>query len=71
VRSKKAKKINYILNAPDDEILKIDRVRMPLPDEAIIYPSLQCYVCKEKVIEPMARLPELQKVQGVMLIVWR
>jgi formylmethanofuran dehydrogenase subunit E len=62
VRSKKAKKINYILNASDDEILKIDRVRMPIPDETIIYPSLQCSVCKEKVIEPMARLPELQKV---------
>jgi Fe-S cluster assembly scaffold protein SufB len=24
---------------------------MPIPDETIIYPSLQCSVCKEKVIE--------------------
>jgi len=56
VRNRKAKKISYILNAPDDEILKIERVRMPLPDEARVYQSLKCSVCKEKVMEPMARI---------------
>ena len=53
---RKAKKINYILNAPDGEILEIERVRMPLPDKATIYQSLKCSICKEKVMEPMARM---------------
>ncbi len=56
VHNRKAKKIDIILSAPDEELFKVVKGRMDLPEEAKIYPSLRCAVCDEKVMEPRARL---------------
>lgn len=56
VHSRKAKKVEAILNAHDDEIMKVKRVKIELPEEAHIYQSVRCEVCSEKVAEPKARL---------------
>lgn len=56
VHNRKARKIEMILNAKDEELFKITRGSMDLPDEARIYASLRCAVCGEKVMEPRARV---------------
>ena len=56
VHNRKARKIDMILSAKDDELFKITRGSMDLPDEARIYASLRCAVCGEKVMEPRARV---------------
>jgi formylmethanofuran dehydrogenase subunit E len=56
VHNRKAKKINMILSVPDEELFKVMRGGMDLPEEAKIYPSLRCAVCDEKVMEPRARV---------------
>jgi len=56
VHNRKARKIDMILNAKDEELFKITRGSMDLPDEARIYASLRCAVCGEKVMEPRARV---------------
>jgi formylmethanofuran dehydrogenase subunit E len=56
VHHRKARKIDFILNAKDRELLKVRKGRMELPGEAGIYPSLICSSCGEKVMEPRARL---------------
>jgi formylmethanofuran dehydrogenase subunit E len=56
VHNRKAKKIDIILSAPDEELFKVVKGRIDLPEEAKIYPSLRCAVCDEKVMEPRARL---------------
>jgi len=56
VHSRKAKKLKAILEADDEELLKIRRLRIILPEEAKIYQSVRCEVCGEKVAEPKARL---------------
>jgi len=56
VHNRKAKKINMILSAPDEELFKVMRGGMDLPEEAKIYPSFRCAVCDEKVMEPRARV---------------
>ena len=54
VHNRKAKKIKAVLDASDSELLKITRLKMPLPPEARIYPSIRCEICGEKVAEPRA-----------------
>ena len=56
VRSRKARKVDMILNANDEELFKISQGTMELPDEARIYASLRCAVCGEKMMEPRARV---------------
>lgn len=56
VRSRKAKKIDTIMNAKDDELFTVTKSGMALPEEARIYPSVRCAGCNEKVMEPRARL---------------
>lgn len=56
VHSRKAKKIQAILNSPDSELLNIKRISLDLPPEAEIYTSLKCEMCGEKVAEPKARI---------------
>jgi formylmethanofuran dehydrogenase subunit E len=56
VHSRKAKKIDTIINAKDDELFKVTKSLMALPEEARIYPSVRCASCNEKVMEPRARL---------------
>ena len=56
VHNRKAKKTKAILDASDDELLKVTRVSASLPPEAKLYQSISCAVCGEKVAEPKARL---------------
>jgi formylmethanofuran dehydrogenase subunit E len=56
VHNRKARKIDMILNVPDDDLFKISQGTMVLPDEAKIYASLRCAVCGEKMMEPKARV---------------
>lgn len=58
VHDRKSKKIDMILNASDEELLKVTKEKMDLPEEAKIYPSLRCAICGEKVIEPRTRLKD-------------
>ncbi|MFN3395248.1 MAG: FmdE family protein [Thermodesulfovibrionales bacterium] len=58
VHNRKAKKIRAILDSPDDELMKVTRQEINLPEEARIYPSIRCEVCGEKVAEPKARIKD-------------
>ena len=56
VHNMKAAKTRHILDADEKELLKVTKARQELPEEARIYPSIQCDECKEKVMEPRARV---------------
>jgi len=56
VHNRKAEKIRHILEADEKKLLKVTKSKQDLPDEARIYPSMQCDKCKEKVMEPRARV---------------
>ncbi len=58
VHNRKAKKMKAILDAPDSELLKITKMKMSLPSEARIYPSIRCEICGEKVAEPKVRVKD-------------
>jgi len=58
VHNRKAKKTKAILEAPESALLKITKVKVPLPQEARIYQSLSCGMCGEKMAEPKARVKE-------------
>ena len=58
VHNRKTRKIDTILNAHDNDLLKITKGRMKLPEEAKIYQSLSCAVCNEKMMEPRARVKD-------------
>lgn len=58
VHARKTKKINSILKAKDADLFKIEYVRIPLPEEARIYPSVRCQECKEKTMEPRLRVKD-------------
>lgn len=56
VHKRKTKKIDSILKAKDSELFKISNIKITLPDEARIYPSLRCEKCREKTMEPRLRI---------------
>ncbi|OGW40959.1 MAG: hypothetical protein A2Y97_03225 [Nitrospirae bacterium RBG_13_39_12] len=56
VHSKKSDKVNIILNANEDELLKVTKGKMDLPEKAKIYPSLRCSICWEKVMKPKTKV---------------
>ncbi|MFZ5907235.1 MAG: FmdE family protein [Nitrospirota bacterium] len=58
VHARKTKKMHMILRAKDADLFRISRVKVTLPDEAHIYPSLRCVRCGEKVMETRARVRE-------------
>ena len=58
VHNRRAKKTKAILDASEDELLKVIRVNIPFPPEAKLYKSISCAVCGEKVAEPKARLKD-------------
>jgi len=58
VHNRKMKKISFILNAKDKDLLTTKRGKMAVPGEARIYPSIRCAACGEKVMEPRARVTE-------------
>jgi len=56
VHDRKAKKTKVILESPEKALLKITKVKVPVPQEARIYQSLPCGMCGEKMAEPKARV---------------
>ncbi len=58
VHQRKAKKTEAILNAPFDQIFRVQRMILQPPPLAGIYPSVRCESCGEKVMETKARLRE-------------
>ncbi len=58
VHARKARKIKAIMDATDEELFEIKRLRVDPPREARVYPSLRCEFCGEKVMEPRARVRE-------------
>ena len=56
IHNRKMQKINSIMLAKEGELFRIVKRKMVLPEEAHIYASLKCAVCKEKVMEPRARV---------------
>ena len=58
VHDRKSRKIDAILHARDEDLFKISKGKMELPEEAEIYPSIRCALCGEKVMEPRARVKD-------------
>lgn len=58
VRRIKNRKIETILKTPDKDFLSIRPVKIKLPEEATIYPSIRCDRCSEKVMESRTRLKD-------------
>jgi formylmethanofuran dehydrogenase subunit E len=56
VHNRKASRIKHILDADDNELLKVTEGLQAPPEEAKIYPSIRCGGCGEKVMEPRARV---------------
>lgn len=56
VHARRTKKINAILKAGDKELFKVKHFKTALPDEAEIYPSINCQKCGEKTMEPRIRI---------------
>ena len=55
VQDRKAGKMQDILAADDAELFEVRRVEPPIPGTAMIYKSISCAGCGEKVMEPRAR----------------
>ena len=62
IHNRKSKKIDIILNSGDEELFRVIRGKMDLPEEARIYKSMTCAVCEEKMMEPRARVKDGQIV---------
>ncbi len=58
VHDRKTRKMKSILDAEDDELIEMRWTRVEVPEEARIYPSINCAVCGEKVMEPRARVKD-------------
>lgn len=56
VHDRKAATIKHILEADENELLKVTKGLQALPEEARIYPSVKCDECGEKVMEPRGRV---------------
>lgn len=56
LQRRRKNRIKEILSAPEKELLEVKTLKMTLPEEAKIYPSVRCECCGEKVMEPRARL---------------
>jgi formylmethanofuran dehydrogenase subunit E len=56
VHNRKAVKIRHILEAHEQDLMRVKKGREELPPEAEIYRSIDCAVCGEKVAEPKARM---------------
>lgn len=58
VHNRKSRKIDAILHAREEDLFRITKRKMDLPEEAEIYPSIRCALCGEKVMEPRARIKD-------------
>jgi formylmethanofuran dehydrogenase subunit E len=56
IEKRKANRIKQVLNTPADDLFEINPLSATLPEKARIFPSVDCAVCHEKVMEPMARI---------------
>lgn len=54
--------MNYILNAPRNEICTIKEPSFDLPEKAKIFNSVECEICKELAREDLIRLQEGKEV---------
>lgn len=52
VHARKTRKIDSILKAKEKDLFKIKHLKMILPEDARIYPSIRCEICGEKTMEP-------------------
>jgi formylmethanofuran dehydrogenase subunit E len=58
VHNRKSRKIDAIMHGRDEDLFRITKGKMVLPEEAEIYPSIRCALCGEKVMEPRARIKD-------------
>lgn len=58
VHDRKSRKIDAIMQAPDERLFRLAKGNFDLPAEAEIYPSIRCSICGEKVMEPRARIKD-------------
>jgi len=56
VHQRKTRKIDSILKAKDRDLFKVKHIKISLPEEARIYPSIRCERCGEKTMEPRLRV---------------
>ncbi|KKM20822.1 hypothetical protein LCGC14_1641620 [marine sediment metagenome] len=56
IHARKSKKIKAIMEAPDEELFKVDRENVAPPPKARIHTSLRCAECGEKTMETRMRL---------------
>jgi formylmethanofuran dehydrogenase subunit E len=54
IKAHKGGKVRQILEAPDHELLKVEKRQFVVPPPAQVYPSLRCSKCQEKVMAPQA-----------------
>ncbi len=52
----------HMLDVPDEELLKVEKVNIELPSYAGIFASVTCSVCGESVMEPRIRMKDGQPV---------
>lgn len=57
-----AQRVQYILEAPEEEICQVQEIELQLPEKARIFSSVTCARCGEKVMEPRARVRDGQIV---------
>jgi formylmethanofuran dehydrogenase subunit E len=55
-------KQDYILDAPVEDIFEIKKPGYPLPEEARLFPSIDCEICGENTAEPYIRIENGKKV---------
>jgi formylmethanofuran dehydrogenase subunit E len=58
VHDRKSARIRAILEAGDDELFDVSRIKADAPPVAGIYPSVRCESCGETVMEPRASVSE-------------
>ena len=56
IENRKANRIRLILNTATEELFEVETISETMPEKARIFPSVDCALCHEKVMEPMARV---------------
>jgi formylmethanofuran dehydrogenase subunit E len=54
--------VKWLKEAPLDEIFNIKKPDYPLPEEARLFPSIDCEICGESAAEPYIRIENGKKV---------
>jgi formylmethanofuran dehydrogenase subunit E len=62
VHARKGQKIQAIMDAKEEDLLKVETFTAEPPLKARLYPSIICALCGEKTMEPRARLMNGQTV---------